>query len=91
MFEVRLRSKTVQRELDGLQKTDRGRVMSRLKGLVGEPRPHGCEKLLGDVYRVRVGDIRVIYLADEDNVRVEVGAIRRRSEKTYRWLEDLFR
>ena len=90
-FEVRLRSRRVQRELDGLQETDYQRVAARLKALANDPRPQGCEKLYDDIYRVRVGDIRIIYLIDEENKRIEVGGIRRRSERTYRGIEGLFR
>jgi mRNA interferase RelE/StbE len=91
VFEVRLRSKRVQRELDTLREADHQRVVARLKALADDPRPHSCEKLYDDVYRVRVGDIRIIYLVDEENNHIEVGGIRRRSEKTYRGVENLFR
>ncbi|MBI4289196.1 MAG: type II toxin-antitoxin system RelE/ParE family toxin [Chloroflexi bacterium] len=74
-----------------MQETDRRRVMARVAGLANERRPQGCEKLYDDVYRVRVGDIRVIYLIDEPGKRIEVGGIRRRNEKTYKAIEDLFR
>ncbi|MBI4331798.1 MAG: type II toxin-antitoxin system RelE/ParE family toxin [Chloroflexi bacterium] len=91
VLEVRLRSKRVQRELDGLQRVDHDRIVKKLSGLSSEPRPAGCEKLEGHIYRVRVGDIRVIYLIDEANKRVDVGGIRRRSESTYKRVEELFR
>ena len=90
-FEVRLRSKKVQRELDNLQETDYQRVTTRLRALANAPRTQGCEKLYDDIYRVRVGDIRIIYLIDEGNNRVEVGGIHRRSERTFKGIEGLFR
>jgi mRNA interferase RelE/StbE len=91
VFEVRLRSKRVQRELDGLQEVDHERVVVKLRALANDPRPQGCEKLYGAIYRVRVGGFRIIYLIDEGNRRIEVGGIRRRSERTYRGVEELFR
>jgi len=89
-FEVRLRSKRVQRQLDALQGVDYERVILKLRALANDPRPQGCEKLYDAIYRVRVGDFRIIYLIDEQKRRVEVGAIRRRSERTYKGLEELF-
>jgi mRNA interferase RelE/StbE len=90
-FEVRLRSRRVQRELDSLQEVDYQRVATRLRTLANDPRPRGCEKLYDDIYRVRVGNIRIIYFVDEGNKRIEVGGIRRRRERTYKGIDDLFR
>ena len=90
VFEVRLRSKKVQRELDGLPRTDYERVLARIRALAENPAPQGCQKLYDHIYRIRAGDLRIIYLIDEDNKRIEVGGIRRRSEKTYRGLDELF-
>lgn len=89
-YEVRLRSKRVQEELDNLQKSDYQRILARIKNLGRDARPHGCEKLYDDIYRVRVGDFRIIYLIDESRKRIDVGGIRRRSERTYKGLEELF-
>jgi mRNA interferase RelE/StbE len=90
VFEVRLRSKRVQRELDNLQKVDYERVVVRLRALATNPRPQGCEKIYDAIYRVRVGDFRIIYLIDEKNKNIEVGGIRRRTERTYKGVEELF-
>jgi mRNA interferase RelE/StbE len=81
----------VQRELDGLQGIDYERVVVKLRALATAPRPRGCEKLYDAIYRVRVGDFRIAYLIDENDKRIEVGGIRRRTERTYKGIEKLFR
>ena len=91
VFEVRLRSKRVQRELDALQGIDYERIIVKLRALATAPRPQGTEKLYDAIYRVRVGDFRIIYLIDKENKRIEVGGIRRRTERTYKGIEGLFR
>jgi mRNA interferase RelE/StbE len=91
VFEVRLRSKRVQRELDALRQVDYERVLVKLRALSNAPRPRGCEKLYDAIYRLRVGYFRIIYLVDEKNKRIEVGGIRRRTERTYNGIERLFR
>jgi mRNA interferase RelE/StbE len=91
VFEVRLRSKRVQRELDALQEVDYERILVKLRALATAPRPQGCEKLYDDIYRVRVGEFRIIYLVDAVNKHIEVGGIRRRAERTYKGIKQLFR
>ncbi len=41
--------------------------------------------------RLTTGARIIAYLIDEGNRRIEVGGIRRRSEKTYKGIEGLFR
>ena len=77
--------------MGSLQESDHQRVVARIRALANDARPQGCEKLYDDIYRVRIGDSRIIYLIDEGNKRIEVGGIRRRGERTYKGLEDLFR
>ena len=89
-YTVRLRNRRVRREMDALRDPDRRRVLAAIRGLAVLPRPVGSEKLYDAVYRVRVGDWRVIYLVDDKNQRVEVGGIRRRGEQTYKGIDDLF-
>jgi mRNA interferase RelE/StbE len=90
VFEVRLRSKRVQRELDALRQVDYERVLVKLRAPANTPRPRGCEKICGAIYRVRVGAFRIIYLIDEKTRRIEIGGIRRRTERTYKGVERLF-
>jgi mRNA-degrading endonuclease RelE of RelBE toxin-antitoxin system len=50
-----------------------------------EPRPSGAAKLAGtDFWRLRVGDLRTVYLVEDANSLVVVLKVARRSESTYR-------
>jgi len=50
------------------------RLREALDTLATEPRPHGCTKLSGtkDIYRVRVGDHRIVYQVIDDRLLVLV-------------------
>ncbi|HEX5138271.1 MAG TPA: type II toxin-antitoxin system RelE/ParE family toxin [Planctomycetota bacterium] len=50
--------------------------------LGSDPRPAGCRKLhaADDLWRVRIGDYRVIYSIDDSKRRVDVNAVRHRSD-----------
>lgn len=49
--------------LCSLPRAAQDRIVPRVDALGEEPRPHGVEKLKGstDLYRIRIGDYRVIY------------------------------
>jgi mRNA interferase RelE/StbE len=60
------------KELKQLPKRISVTITFAIEELAKEPRPHGCKKLKGsheNLWRIRVGDYRVIYLID-DIVRV---------------------
>jgi len=61
-YEVRL-SKRADRELALLEQSTRSRIVARLEELGDDPFPRGAIKLQGrkGVYRIRVGDYRVLY------------------------------
>ena len=51
-----------------------------------DPRPRGATKLAAtDFWRLRVGELRIIYVLDDD--AVVVLRVARRSESTYRRVE----
>lgn len=50
------------KELDELSRQDRRRIVERVRALVVDPRPRGCEKLSGEEkYRIRQGNLRILY------------------------------
>ena len=71
-----------QAELSALPKTDREKVDAKILSLADNPRPAGVEKLVGDdgLYRIRVGDYRVVYSIHDDVLLVLVVRIGHRGE-----------
>ena len=68
-----------------LKKIDRRflpQIAEKIDSLAGEPRPRGCEKLSGhdNVYRVRVGDYRIIYGLEDRLVLVVVLKVGNRAD-----------
>jgi mRNA interferase RelE/StbE len=51
------------KQLDGIDAPDRARILSRVTALADNPRPSGVVKLArsDDVWRIRIGDYRVLY------------------------------
>ena len=67
-------SKSVQKQIQQLPQSSQGRVQTKLLGLKAEPRPPGALKLKGydAQYRLRVGDYRIRYEIDDDDLMVKV-------------------
>ena len=53
---------------------DRRRLAPHIDALAHEPRPRGAKKLAGEdgLYRIRVGDFRVLYVIRDDELIVLV-------------------
>jgi mRNA interferase RelE/StbE len=81
MYELRL-VRSARKELEALPDAILARVARQLDALQTTPRPHGCKKLRGttDLWRVRVGDYRIIYYVDDRTQIIEVRAIRDRKD-----------
>lgn len=74
-----------QRQLRRLPPGDAARLRGPILALAIDPRPPGVAKLAGTrFWRLRVGDLRIIYLIDEEADAVVILRIVRRSESTYR-------
>jgi mRNA interferase RelE/StbE len=74
-----------QRQLKRLPPGDAASLRAPILALAIDPRPDGAAKLAGtELWRIRVGPLRVIYAVEDDARRVVVLKVGRRSESTYR-------
>jgi mRNA interferase RelE/StbE len=69
-----------QQDLDRLRGATWKRVHDALLALAHTPRPKGCVKLSTGAWRIRVGDIRVLYDIDTKAKTVEVLRIKHRRD-----------
>ncbi len=89
MYRLELTSQA-QRQLDKLSVAELEPIAAAIQELRDNPRASGVKKLRGPIYRIRVGDWRIVYAVfDKDNLIV-VGKIARRSDDTYKKIKDLF-
>jgi mRNA interferase RelE/StbE len=74
-----------QRELRRFPPGDAARLRGPILALAIEPRPFGAAKVVDTAFwRLRVGDLRIVYLIDDAARVVVVLRVARRSERTYR-------
>jgi mRNA interferase RelE/StbE len=75
-------ARSARRELEGLQASVARRIIARVEALTTDPRPHGCVKLQGaaDLWRIRIGDYRVVYAIDDNARLVDVRVVRHRGD-----------
>ena len=75
-------ARSARKELQALPRAVAERILEKVELLASNPRPAGCRKLSGysGLWRIRVGEYRVIYSIDDDNRVVDVSVVRHRSE-----------
>lgn len=73
---------TAEKQLDRLPMKAKLRIVAALETLERNPRPVGCLKLEGaeELYRVRVGDHRIIYAIEDKRLQVLVVRIANRKD-----------
>jgi mRNA interferase RelE/StbE len=73
--------RSAQRQLAKVDRQDQSRIVSAIRGLASNPRPHGGKKLSGRAaWRIRVGVYRVIYEIFDDRLLILVVTIGHRRE-----------
>ena len=71
-----------QRQLRRLSQDLQARIAVHIDALSQNPRPPGCKKLQGEdkLWRIRIGDYRVIYTIEDSTKTVDVTRIAHRKE-----------
>jgi mRNA interferase RelE/StbE len=73
------------RQLRRLPPGEAARLRGPILALAHVPRPPGAMRLVdGDWWRLRVGDLRIVYAIDDEQRLVIVLRVARRNESTYR-------
>ena len=75
-------TRSPQKALDRLEGDIYARITRKLEELEDNPRPMGVEKLSGreDLYRVRVGDWRIVYAIQDQKLIILVVKVAHRRE-----------
>ena len=75
-------ARSARRELENLEAPIIRRIIARVEALMTNPRPPGCVKLQGaaDLWRIRIGDYRVVYSIDDSARLVDIRVVRHRSD-----------
>ena len=70
------------KELAKLDRPVARRILTAVDGLGGEPRPHGARPLVGypGLWRIRIGDYRVVYTIKDEELVVLALRIAHRSD-----------
>jgi mRNA interferase RelE/StbE len=75
-------ARSARKELESLPARTVERIFTKIEALAANPRPAGCKKLKGvpDLWRIRVGDYRVVYSILDKTVSIDIVAVRHRRE-----------
>jgi len=78
-------ARSARKELESLDEKIINRLFPKIENLSVNPRPAGCRKLTGNKYlwRIRVGNYRIVYSINDDKNLVDIFAVRDRKD-TYK-------
>ena len=75
-------ARSARKELQGLERPFALRMLSAIESLADDPRPSGCRKIRGskDLWRIRIGDYRVVYSVEDASRVIDIVVVRHRSD-----------
>ena len=74
-------ARSARRELEALDAPLVERIVTAIEALARAPRPRGCRKLRGErnLWRIRIGEYRVVYAVYDERQLVDIISVRHRS------------
>lgn len=80
-FSIKWKS-SAKKELKKIDRTEISKILSEIEKLSKEPYPTNHKKLLGTeyIYRIKIGNYRVIYSIENDELIIEIIRVRHRKE-----------
>ena len=73
--------KSAAREIEGIEKKDRIRIIEKIRSLAKDPYPPGSKKLSGqEKFRIRQGNYRILYQVIRNELIVHVVKVGHRSK-----------
>jgi mRNA interferase RelE/StbE len=80
-FDIRWRPST-KKDLRSMPRHEVERIVAAIEKLSEEPFPHGFHKLAGTdhIYRIRIGDYRVVYEVLVESKVIEIARVRHRKD-----------
>ena len=82
MYKITIK-KTANKELESLPNKIAAKIAQVVYSLSNDPRPQGCKKLKGTyepLWRIRIGDYRVIYIIDDAIKIVDIQKVGHRKD-----------
>jgi len=75
-------ARSAERDLLSLPRSVEARAEAAIDSLAQEPRPSGVKKLKGNtnLWRIRVGDYRIVYRIDDRQRLIDISHIRHRKD-----------
>lgn len=80
-FNIKWKS-SAKKELKKIDRTEIPKILSEVEKLSKDPYPSNHKKLLGTehIYRIKIGNYRVIYFIENDELIIEIIRVRHRKE-----------
>lgn len=83
-YTIFLSSRKVEKQFYTLPKNIKDKITEKILSLESNPHPWGSVQLVKNVFRIRIGNYRIIYEVFNNERKIVITKIVKRDEKTYK-------